>query len=147
MRSRRVAVIALCALAPFAIAACGDSESDSGSDQALTEICTAKDDLSTQVDDLKALNKDTVSVAAVTASLTAIQGDLTTIAGALPELAQEQKDAIEPAVTTFKNDVQTALGSIVQSKSVSDAKAQISSAAATLKSSFETNIASIDCSN
>ncbi len=145
MKRPTLVILALCALTPFAVAACGSSDDSAAEAQA--QVCSATADIEKQVADLKSMTGSTVTVDAVKTDLEAIKNDVETIAGAVPELAQEKKQQVQAANQTFTTQAVTILNNVLRSQSVSDAKAQLASAVSTLETTYKQTLGTLGCSS
>ena len=83
----------------------------------------------------------------MTSDLKAIQTDLTTIGDAIPKLADERKQQVQAANDSFKTEVNTVASTVLKSLSLSDAQAQLQTAASDLAAADKTSFAKVDCSS
>src|SRR5215218_9351235 len=77
----------------IALAGCGESSED----QARTQVCDARANISQEVKSLQGLTPATVTADAVRGSVTAIREDLRTISDAQDELGQDRRQEIQSA--------------------------------------------------
>ena len=131
------------ALAAVALAACGG---DSKADQAKTQVCDARADISKQVDALKGLTISTATSNQIQTSLKAIGDDLTKIKNARKNLDDDRKSQVDQANKTFESQVRSTFSDLGKTTSLSDAKTQLQQAFQGLASSYEQSFAKIDCS-
>jgi hypothetical protein len=134
-------VVLLPLFATLALSACGESKQD----KAKGTVCDARADLSKQVDKLKGLTVSTVTADGVQSSLNAISSDLSKIAGAQGDLSADRRKQVQDATKTFTSQVQDIAGSVGKSTSVSDAKAQLTSALQQLGDAYKQSFAKVDC--
>ena len=136
-----IAFVLLTLLATLALSACGESKQD----KAKSTVCDARADISKQVDKLKGLTVSTVTADGVQSSLKAINSDLSKIAGAQGDLSADRSKQVQDATKTFTSQVQDIAGSVGKSTSLSDAKAQLTSALQQLGDAYKQSFAKIDC--
>jgi hypothetical protein len=136
-----IVVVLLAVLATLAVSACGESKQD----KAKGTVCDARADIGKQVDKLKGLTVSTVTAAGVQGSLNAISSDLSKIAGAQGDLSADRRKQVQDATKTFTSQVQDIAGSVGKSTSVSDAKAQLTSALQQLGDAYKQSFAKVDC--
>ena len=97
----------------------GQSEASKAND----DVCSAKADIQKQVASLQGMTASTFTVDAVTSDLKAIQTDVT------------------------KMEVNTVASTVLKSLSLSDAQAQLQTAASDLAAAYKTSFAKVDCSS
>jgi len=136
-----IVVVLLALLATLALSACGESKQD----KAKGTVCDARADIGKQVDKLKGLTVSTVTAGGVQGSLNAISSDLSKIAGAQGDLSADRRKQVQDATKTFTSQVQDIAGSVGKSTSVSDAKAQLTSALQRLGDAYKQSFAKVDC--
>ena len=129
-------------LAALLLTACGESDSE----KAMSDICSARDDIATQVDDLKGLTLTTATGDKVRSSLDAIKDDLSKIRDARGDLSEDRRKEVQDANDQFASTVKSVTGDIGSSTSLADAATKIKSALQDLASSYESTFAKIDCS-
>jgi hypothetical protein len=137
-----IAVPLIALLAALGLGACGESKQD----KAKSSVCSARSDMSKQVDQLKGLTASTVTIDGVQSSLKAIRDDLAKIKDAQGDLSGSRRQQVEDATKTFTSQVQSVAGSIGKSTSISDAKAQLTSALQQLGDAYKQSFARLDCS-
>jgi hypothetical protein len=130
------------ALAAVTLAACGG---DSKADQAKSQVCDARADISKQVDTLKGLTISTATLNQVQDSLKAIGDDLTKIKNARGNLDDDRKKQVDQANKDFESQVKTTFSDLGKSTSASDAKTQLQQAFQGLANSYQQTFAKIDC--
>ena len=130
------------ALAAVAIAACGG---DSKADQAKSQVCDARADISKQVDTLKSMTISTATLNQVQDSLKAIGDDLTKIKNARNNLDDDRKSQVDEANKNFESQVKSTFSDLGKSTSASDAKSQLEQAFDSLAGSYQQTFAKIDC--
>ena len=133
--------VLLALLATLALSACGESKQD----KAKGTVCDARADIGKQVDKLKGLTVSTVTAGGVQGSLNAISSDLSKIAGAQGDLSADRRKQVQDATKTFTSQVQDIAGSVGKSTSISDAKAQLTSALQHLGDAYKQSFAKVDC--
>jgi hypothetical protein len=136
-----IVVVLLAVLTTLALSACGESKQD----KAKGTVCDARADIGKQVDKLKGLTVSTVTAGGVQGSLNAISSDLSKIAGAQGDLSADRRKQVQDATKTFTSQVQDIAGSVGKSTSVSDAKAQLTSALQQLGDAYKQSFAKVDC--
>jgi Tfp pilus assembly protein PilP len=137
-----IAALLLALLAAFALGACGESKED----KAKKTVCDARSDISKQVQQLKSLTISTATTDEVQSSLKAINSDLSKIKDAQGDLSDERRKQVEDANKAFTSQLQDIGGSLGESTSLSDAKAQLTSALQQLATAYQQSFARIDCS-
>jgi uncharacterized protein YjbJ (UPF0337 family) len=126
----------------LALGACGESKED----KAKSAVCDARSDISKQVDKLKGLTVSTVTIDGVQESLKAIRSDLSKIKDAQGDLSSDRRQQVEDANKAFTSQVQSIVGSVGKSTSLSDAKAQLTGAVQDLAAAYQQSFARVDCS-
>ena len=134
--------VVLALLACLAVGACGQSKQD----KAKSTVCDARADISKQVDKLKGLTPSTVTIDGVQSSLKAISSDLSKIKDAQGDLSGDRRQQVQDATKTFTSQLQSIATSVVKSTSLSDAKAQLTSALQQLGTAYKQSFARVDCS-
>jgi uncharacterized protein YjbJ (UPF0337 family) len=137
-----IACLLLAVVAALALGACGESKED----KAKSAVCDARSDISKQVDKLKGLTVSTVTIDGVQESLKAIRSDLSKIKDAQGDLSSDRRQQVEDANKAFTSQVQSVVGSVGRSTSLSDAKAQLTSAVQDLAAAYQQSFARVDCS-
>jgi uncharacterized protein YjbJ (UPF0337 family) len=137
-----IACLLLALVAALALGACGESKED----KAKSAVCDARSDISKQVDKLKGLTVSTVTIDGVQESLKAIRSDLSKIKDAQGDLSSDRRQQVEDANKAFTSQVQSVVGSVGRSTSLSDAKAQLTSAVQDLAAAYQQSFARVDCS-
>jgi hypothetical protein len=128
-------------LAALGLGGCGESKED----KAKSTVCDARADIGKQVDQLKGLTVSTVTVDGVQNSLKAISSDLSKIKDAQGDLSGDRRQQVQDATKTFTSQVQNIAGSVGKSTSLSDAKAQLTSALQQLGDAYKQSFAKVDC--
>lgn len=121
---------------------CGESKSD----KAMAKVCSARDDISKQVDTLKGLTPTTVTKSAISEPLKAIRDDLATIADAQKDLSADRRSEVQRANEAFGAQVRTTLGNLGTTVSIDTAKAQLTSSAEQLRTTYTDTFGKIKCS-
>jgi uncharacterized protein YjbJ (UPF0337 family) len=137
-----IVCLLLALVAALALGACGESKED----KAKSAVCDARSDISKQVDKLKGLTVSTVTIDGVQESLKAIRSDLTKIKDAQGDLSSDRRQQVEDANKAFTSQVQSLVGSVGKSTSLSDAKAQLTGAVQDLAAAYQQSFARVDCS-
>jgi Tfp pilus assembly protein PilP len=137
-----IALLLIALLATVGLSACGESKQD----KAKSTVCDARADISKQVDQLKGLTVSTVTLDGVQSSLKSINSDLSKIKDAQGDLSDSRRQQVQDATKTFTSQVQNIAGSIGKSTSLSDAKAQLTSALQQLGDAYKQSFARVDCS-
>jgi hypothetical protein len=142
---KRAAATALAVLLVALVSvSCGGS--DSKADQAKSDVCSARADISSKLNHLKSMTAGTVTVDAVRSDVNAIQDDLDKIKKATPELASDTKQQVQQATSAFTAQLQTIVGNLLTSVSLSDAKTQVKQAATALQQSYTSTLGGLSCS-
>jgi len=136
-----VAFLLIAVIAALGLSACGESKQD----KAKSTVCDAQADISKQVDQLKGLTVSTVTVDSVQNSLKAISSDLSKIKDAQGDLSDSRRQQVQDATKTFTSQLQGIAGSVGKSTSLSDAKAQLTSALQQLGDAYKQSFAKVDC--
>ena len=137
-----IALLLTALLVTLGLGACGESKQD----KAKSTVCDARADISKQVDKLKGLTVSTVTVDGVQSSLKAISSDLSKIKDAQGDLSGDRRTQVQDATKTFTAQVQSIAGSVGKSTSLSEAKAQLTSALQQLGDAYKQSFARVDCS-
>jgi uncharacterized protein YjbJ (UPF0337 family) len=137
-----IAFVLLAVALAVALGACGESKQD----KAKKTVCSARADIGKQVDQLQSLTISTATADEVQQNIRAINGDLSKIKDAQGDLSDERRQQVEAANKTFTSQVQSILGSLGKSTSLSDAKSQLTSATQELATAYKQSFARIDCS-
>jgi membrane peptidoglycan carboxypeptidase len=137
-----IAFVLLAFAIAVALGACGESKED----KAKKTVCNARADISKQVDQLESLTISTATADEVQQNIQAINSDLSKIKDAQGDLSDERRQQVEAANKTFTSQVQSILGSLGKSTSLSDAKSQLTSATQALATAYQQSFARIDCS-
>jgi len=138
----KAAAAIVTALTAVLLAACGG---DSKADQAKTQVCDARADISNQVNTLKGLTISTATTNQVQDSLKAIGDDLTKIKNARNNLSDDRKSQVDQANKDFQSQVTATFSDLGKSTSISDARTQLEQAFDGLANSYQQTFAKIDC--
>jgi len=136
------AVAAIVSVLAAVLAGCGG---DSKADQAKTDVCNARADISKQVDTLKGLTISTATLNQVQDGLKAIGDDLTKIKNARGNLSEDRRNEVDDANKNFESQVRTTFSDLGKSTSATDAKTQLQQAFQSLASTYQQTYAKIDC--
>jgi chromosome segregation ATPase len=136
-----IAFALIAVLAALGLGACGESTQD----KAKSTVCDARADISKQVDQLKGLTVSTATVDGVQSSLKAINSDLSKIKDAQGDLSGSRRQQVQDATKTFTSQLQSIAGSVGRSTSLSEAKAQLTSALQQLGDAYKQSFAKVDC--
>jgi len=120
---------------------CGDSAQD----QALADVCTARNDIAKQVDQLAGLTLTTATTSEVSKILGTIRDDLSTVKDARASLSDERRQDVDAANQAFATTVQETASTMVKTTSIDDAKAQLEAAFDELAASYRGSYGTIDC--
>jgi hypothetical protein len=137
-----IVFLLIAVLTALGLGACGESKQD----KAKTTVCDARADISKQVDQLKGLTVSTVTVDGVQNSLKAISSNLSKIKDAQGDLSGNRRQQVQDATKTFTSQLQSIAGSVGKSTSLSEAKAQLTSALQQLGDAYKQSFARVDCS-
>ncbi len=140
---RTLGLAAVAALALLAASGCGSSQS--ASDKAKSQACSAISDIKTQVTTLKGLPLSTSSVDTAKTALQKIDANLKTIQNAAPTVKGDLKNQLQAANATFKTQVQQITQSITSASSLTSAATALSTAGTTLQASYQQAFASVKC--
>src|SRR5205814_9382264 len=113
-------------------AGCGKSKED----KAMSDICSARDDINKQVDKLKGLTVTTATKSDVTDSLKLIRGDLSKIAGAAGDLSEQRRKEVQDANQAFTSAATATLRELGTTLSIDNARAQLKAAFDQLAKSY-----------
>jgi cytochrome c556 len=127
--------------------ACGSSgsSSDSAASSAENQVCASTADIHKQLNGLAAITPATFTVDGVKSHVTAIQSDLSAIQGALPDLTSQRKQQVQAATQQFMAQLNTITSNVLRSLSLTDAQAQVKSAAASLEAAYRQSFAKLNC--
>ncbi len=139
-------VLAMLAILLFAGLAAGCGSSQSASDKAKSNVCSAVTDIKTHVDSLQSVTLATVTSGAAQADLQAIQTDLKTISDNKDQLASDFKAQLETATTAFTTSVTQATSSLGSTTSLADAATAIKTATGQLATAYTQAFAGLGCS-
>lgn len=140
---RTVCLIAALGLALVAATGCGSSQS--ASDKAKSQACSAVSDIKTQVTTLKGLPLASSSVDTAKTAIQQIQTDLKTISDQAPTVKGDLKSQLQTANSTFKTQVQQVAQSITSASSLSSVVTALTTAGKTLETSYQQAFASVKC--
>jgi phosphoglycerate-specific signal transduction histidine kinase len=136
-----IVFLLIAVLAAVGLGACGESKQD----KAKTTVCDARADISKEVDQLKGLTASTVTVDKVQNSLKAINDNQTKFKDAQGDLSGNRRQQVQDATKTFTSQVKSIAGSVGKSTSLSEAKAQLTSALQQLGDAYQQSFAKVDC--
>jgi uncharacterized protein YjbJ (UPF0337 family) len=136
------AVLAPALAALVLTAGCGES----GEDQALADVCAARDSITKQVDELASLTITTATTQKVSQGLEAIRDDVSTIRDSMGELADDRRAEVQAANDEFAGAVRQTVRELGTTVSAEDASSQIKGAVDELKSSYRSAFGQLDCS-
>ena len=137
-----MAIIGLLTAALVMSAGCGESKED----KALSDVCSARDDINEQVDKLKGLTITTGTTSEVKDSLRQIQDDLSKIADATGDVSEERRKEIQDANETFTSTAKATVREVGRTVSIEDAGKQLQVAFDQLAESYQSSLGQIDCS-
>ncbi len=140
---RTLGLAAVAALALLAASGCGSSQS--ASDKAKSQACSAISDIKTQVTTLKGLPLSTSSVDTAKTALQKIDANLKTIQNAAPTVKGDLKNQLQAANATFKTQVQQITQSITSASSLTSAATALTTAGTKLQASYQQAFASVKC--
>jgi hypothetical protein len=140
---RTIGVMMVVASAILGATGCGGGES--AADRAKSQGCDAVSNINTQIAKLKGLPLETSSVDTAKKALQQIQTDLNTISTAAPDVTGDLRAQLQSANATFKNEVQQTAESVTSASSLTSAAAAISTAGATLETSYQQAFAGVKC--
>ncbi len=136
------AAIAMLLISALALTACGESAQE----KAEAQVCGARSDISKQIAALSGLTFSTSLITEAKAHIEAIAKDLTTIKNAQTNLAPARKEQVEAATHTFETQVTSVVHGLGSTLSITNAEAQLKSAASQLAASYKNSLAPISCS-
>ena len=139
----RVCVAIIVLFGALALGACGG---DSKEDEAKTQVCDARADLSKQVDSLQNTTLSSATTSQIKDSLTAIGDDLTKIKNAQSDLDDQRKSQVQQANQAFESQLKAISETLGSTTSLSDAKTQLTQAFQQLGSAYKDTFAKVDCS-
>ena len=136
--------LAALGLSALALVACGESAQE----KAKAEVCSARANISKEITKLSELPISPNLPSEIKSGAEAIGKNLTTIKNEQDKLAPARKEQVQTASSTFANQVSSIVNGLVSNKSLSltNAEAQLKSAASQLKSSYKAALAPINCS-
>lgn len=141
---RLLALALLTAGCAFALGACGGDD-ESPEEQAIANVCDARDDIGEQVDRLSGLTITTATTTEIRDGVQSIREDLRTIADQQSELSSERRDEVEQATRTFTDQLSGIVSSLGTDLSLSDARQQLSAALTQLGTAFRTSLEQVSC--
>ena len=127
--------------AALAISACGESDEE----KAQNQVCDARADIEQQVEELSSLTVSTATLDGVKQNLSAIRDDLRKIKDAEADLGDERKQEVRAATEEFGSEVESIVGEVGGSLSLSGAASQLESSLKQLGESYQQALAPIDC--
>jgi hypothetical protein len=136
--------LAALGLSALALVACGESSQE----KAKAQVCAARADISKQITKLGQLTLSSNLGSELKSGVEAIGKDLTKIKDEQSKLAPARKEQVQAATSTFQTQVSSIVNGLVSTKSLSltNAEAQLKSAASQLSSSYKSSLAPINCS-
>jgi hypothetical protein len=140
---RALGLIALAGLALLAATGCGSSQS--ASDKAKSQACSAISDIKTQITTLQGLPLSTSSVDTAKTALQKIDSNLKTIQSAAPTVKGDLQSQLKTADATFKTQVQQVSQSVTSASSLTSAVTALTTAGKTLETSYQQAFASVKC--
>jgi hypothetical protein len=136
-------LVVVLGVALLAATACGSSQS--ASDKAKSQACSAVSDIKTQITTLKGLPLATSSVTTAKTALQQIQTDVKTISTQAPTVKGSLKAQLQTANAAFKTQVQQTAQSVTSASSLTAAATAISTAGKTLETSYQQAFSSVKC--
>ena len=118
---------------------------DSASDDAMADVCGARDNIARHVDELQGLTLTTATTEQVGGALRAIRSDLTTIASSRKQLSDDRRQDVKTATDAFADSLKQTASAVGRTVSVDTASADIDSALEGLRSSFRSAFGTLDC--
>jgi hypothetical protein len=136
--------LAALGLSTLALVACGESSEE----KAKAQVCGARANISKEITKLSELTLSSNLPSEIKSGAEVIGKNLATIKNEQGKLAPARKEQVQTASSTFANQVSSIVSGLVSSKSLSltNAEAQLKSAANQLKSSYKAALAPINCS-
>jgi Tfp pilus assembly protein PilP len=138
MNHRRITMVVVIAVVA---GGCGESKSD----KAMSQVCSARADISKQLESLKAITPATATTSAITDSLKAVRDDLTTIADAQNDLSEDRQQEVQQANEAFTAQVRTTLRDLGTTVSAENASAQLKSSFEQLRATYAATFGKIEC--
>lgn len=123
-------------------AGCGGK---SEADKARAQVCDSASSIHDEVEKLQSLTLDTANLATIRDSLAAIRSDIQTIGDQLPALADDARSQVEAANQQFEQSMQGVLDAVKDSASVSEARAQFTTALGQLADGYSAAFDQLDC--
>jgi hypothetical protein len=141
---RKPFALAALGLLTLTLVACGESAED----KAKAQVCNARANISKEITKLSELPLSTNLPSEIKSGAEAIGKNLTTIKDEQDKLAPARKEQVQTASSTFANQVSSIVSGLLSTKSLSltNAEAQLKSAATQLKNSYKAALAPINCS-
>ena len=141
---RKPFALAALALSVLALAACGESAQE----KAKAEVCGARANISKEITKLSELPLSTNLPSEIKSGAETIGKNLTKIKDEQSKLAPARKEQVQTASSTFSNQVSSIVNGLLSTKSLSltNAEAQLKSAATQLKNSYKAALEPITCS-
>ena len=139
---RSMTIIGLLMAALLVSSGCGESKED----KALSDICSARDEIKKEVDLLQGLTITTGTASEVQDSLALIQDDLARIADAAVDLSEERRKEIEKANAAFTSTAKETIDKAGTTESIADAGKQLKAAFDQLAESYRGTLGQVDCS-
>jgi len=159
---RRTVLVLLALVLTLAVGACGSDSSSGGGgstttappqttstsaagNDALTQVCDARADVSKQVDTLRGLSPNVSAVPQATAALQAIRDDLKTMKDAQPSLSADRRSEVEAATKQFEQQVTSVANDLTSNLTKGDIKSTLTTAADDLASGVKDAFSRVDC--
>jgi uncharacterized protein (DUF885 family) len=145
--TRKPASAAVLMIAVYLGSACGSSgsSSESAASSAQNQVCASTADIQKQLQSLAAITPSTFTVDGVKSHVDAIHRDLSSIRDAMPDLTTQRKQQVQAANQQFTAQLKRITDSVLRSLSLTDAQAQVKSAAASLESAYRQSFAKLNC--
>lgn len=132
-----------CALvALVAASGCGG---DSASDEAMADVCTARDEISRNVDELAALTLTSATTTQISENLQAIRNEVRKIADVRSKLSEERREDVQAANQAFTSSIRETAGAVGRTVSLGAARADAEAALDELKASYRSTFGALDC--
>jgi len=131
-------------LLTLALVACGESAEE----KAKAQVCSARANISKEITKLSELPLSSNLPSEIKSGAEAIGKNLNKIKDEQDKLAPARKEQVQTASSTFANQVSSIVSGLLSTKSLSltNAEAQLKSAASQLKSSYKAALEPINCS-
>ena len=129
-------------LGSLVLVGCGGKSKE---DKAISQVCSARADISKQVNKLSNLSLSANVGTEVKDALNAIKNDLASMADAHKDLAADRKQEVQTATQDFTNQIASIASDLTSGLTVAEAQTKVQSALTQLGNSYKQTLGTIKC--